>query len=256
MCRPSLSTGKARVQTSFKGELGPFRPRKLYEEVAKQIRDKILTKLNSGDKLPPERELAKMLSVSRSSVRDAVRSLELVGVVEPRSGAGTVVRQTSTDWVVNPVVNVLVRERQLLGDLLHFRKILEPPLAALAAKHASDKEIGQMEAIMRRQEKKVRRGEVAIQEDSQFHYAIAQASENAVVLKVLDALMDLLLEVRERSLQVEGRPQKSAAGHRRILRAIKRRDAAAAHRAMRRHIEDVEEIVLHKVWKKTASRVG
>ncbi|HYL12927.1 MAG TPA: FadR/GntR family transcriptional regulator [Terriglobales bacterium] len=227
-------------------DLGPIRKRKIYEQVARQIRDRVLNKLNPGDKLPPERELAERLGVSRSSVRDAIRSLELVGAVEPRSGAGTVVREMSADWIMSPVANVLVRKPQLLGDLLDFRKILEPPLAALAAKHASRKEIHEMEAILRRQEEKVRRGEVAIEEDSQFHYAIARASENTVVLKVLDALMDLLLEVRERSLQVEGRPQKSSAGHWRILRAIQRHDATAAHKAMRRHIEDVEEIVLNK----------
>jgi GntR family transcriptional repressor for pyruvate dehydrogenase complex len=75
---------------------------------------------------------------------------------------------------------------------------------------------------------------------------VALASGNSVVLKVLDIVMDLLRETRERSLQVEGRPQKSLAGHRRILAAIKRHDAEAAKSAMRRHIEDVEEIVLNK----------
>jgi GntR family transcriptional repressor for pyruvate dehydrogenase complex len=72
-----------------------------------------------------------------------------------------------------------------------------------------------------------------------------------VVLKVLDIIMDLLRDTRERSLQVEGRPQKSLAGHRRILAAIKRHDAEGAKSAMRRHIEDVEEIVLdHFLWKR------
>jgi len=85
-----------------------------------------------------------------------------------------------------------------------------------------------------------------VAEDAEFHYNVALASDNSVVLKVLDILMDLLRDTRERSLQVEGRPQKSLAGHRRILAAIKRRDAEAAKAAMRRHIEDVEEIVLNK----------
>ena len=120
----------------MKSDLGPIRKRKIYEQVARQIRDRVLKNLNPGDKLPPERELAERLGVSRSSVRDAIRSLELVGAVEPRSGAGTVVREMSTDWIMNPVANVLVQKPQLLGDLLDFRKILEPPLAALAAKHA------------------------------------------------------------------------------------------------------------------------
>ena len=87
-------------------------------------------------------------------------------------------------------------------------------------------------------------GELAIEEDSEFHYTIAMASGNSVVLKVLDLLMDLLRDTRERSLQSEGRPQRSLAGHRRVFAAIKRRDAEGAKAAMRRHIEDVEEIVL------------
>jgi len=87
---------------------------------------------------------------------------------------------------------------------------------------------------------------VTIAEDAEFHYSVALASGNGVVLKVIDILMELLRDTRERSLQVKGRSQKSLAGHRRILAAIRRRDAEAAKAAMRRHIEDVEEIVLNK----------
>jgi len=134
-----------------------------------------------------------------------------------------------------------------VSELLDFRKMLEPPLAARAAKHASAEEIAEMDEILNRQEKKVRDGDVAIEEDSEFHYSVAMASENTVILKVLDVIMDLLRETRERSLQVEGRPQKSLAGHRRIVAAIKRRDPEAAENAMRRHIQDVEEIVLNKL---------
>jgi len=125
--------------------------------------------------------------------------------------------------------------------------MIEPPLAARAATRASAEEIAYLEDILRRQKEKVRRGELAIEEDSEFHYAIATATKNSVVLKVLDVLMDLLRESRERSLQVEGRLQRSFAGHRRILGAIKRRDAAAAEAAMRRHLKEIEEIVLKKL---------
>jgi GntR family transcriptional repressor for pyruvate dehydrogenase complex len=103
-----------------------------------------------------------------------------------------------------------------------------------------------MEEILQRQAEKQSQGDAAVAEDAEFHYSIALASGNGVVLKVLDIIMDLLRDTRERSLQVEGRPQKSLAGHRRILAAIKRHDADAAKSAMRRHIEDVEEIVLDK----------
>jgi GntR family transcriptional repressor for pyruvate dehydrogenase complex len=233
------------MAASAKPEFEAIRRSKVYEEVAKQLERLILKKLQPGDKLPAERELAEMFGVSRSSIRDAIRSLELVGLVEPRQGAGTVVREVSAESLVNPLTTVLARQQ--ISELLDFRKMLEPPLAARAATHASVEEISEMEEILRRQDDKVRRGELAIEEDSEFHYNVAMASDNSVVLKVLDVLMDLLRETRERALQVEGRPQKSLAGHRRILMAIKRRDPAAAEDAMRRHIQDVEKIVLNKL---------
>ncbi|HTW57086.1 MAG TPA: FadR/GntR family transcriptional regulator [Terriglobales bacterium] len=223
------------------------RRNKVYEDVARQIERLILKKLRPGDKLPSERELAEVLSVSRSSIRDAIRSLELAGMVEPRQGAGTIVREVTASSVANPLANALKRKEELMSELLDFRRILEPPLAGRAATHASSEEISEMEDILNRQEQKLRKSESTITEDSEFHYAVAMASGNSVVLKVLDILMDLLRDTRERSLQVEGRPQKSLAGHRRILAAIRRHDAEAAKAAMRRHIEDVEEIVLHEV---------
>ena len=234
------------MATAVKSDFELIRRNKVYEEVAKQIERLILKKLNPGDKLPSERELAEMLKVSRSSIRDAIRSLELMGLVEPRQGAGTIVLETSVDGLANPFANALKRRQELVGEFLDFRKMLEPPLAARAAMHASAEEISEMEEILQRQAEKQSQGEPAVAEDTEFHYSVALASGNSVVLKVLDNLMDLLRDTRERSLQVEGRPQKSLTGHRRILAAIKRHDAEAAKAAMRRHLEDVEEIVLNK----------
>ena len=230
------------VQSGFES----IRRNKVYEEVARQLERMILKKLHPGDKLPSERELAETLGVSRSSIRDAIRSLELIGLVEPRQGSGTVVREISADTVMNPLTNVLRHKVELVTELIDFRKMLEPPLSARAATHATEDELAEMEEILHRQETKFRAGQLAIEEDSEFHYAIAMASGNSVVLKVLDVLMDLLRDTRERSLQTEGRPHKSLAGHRKILAAIKKRDAEAAKAAMRRHIEDVEEIVLNE----------
>ena len=232
--------------TSLRSEFEGIRRNKVYEEVALQLERLILKKLQPGDKLPSERELAEMLKVSRSSIRDAIRSLELMGLVEPRQGAGTVVCEVSAASLVSPLTGLLVRQQQHIAELLDFRKMLEPGLAARAATHASPEEIAEMENILSRQDEKLRRGEVAIDEDSEFHYSIAVASNNTVVLKLLDVLMDLLRDTRERSLQVKGRPQKSVTAHRRILAAIKRHDAEAANTAMRRHIEDIEEIVINE----------
>ena len=232
------------MPVTLKTDFETVRRDKVYEGVAKQIERLILKKLQPGDKLPSERELAETLGVSRSSIRDAIRSLELMGMVEPRQGAGTIVREISSESLVNPLANAIKRKEDLIGELLDFRKMLEPQLAARAATRASPDEIAEMEDILDRQDRKLRAGESAIAEDSEFHYAIALASGNSIVLKVLDTLMDLLRDSRERSLQEEGRPQKSLAGHRRILTAIKRRDIDGAKAAMRRHIENVEQIVL------------
>lgn len=224
-----------------------IRRNKVYEAVARRLETLILEKLKPGDKLPPERELAEMFSVSRSSIRDAIRSLELSGLVEPRQGMGTVVREVTADSLLGPLVNALKRRQELVGELLEVRKMIEPPLAARAAIHASEDEIKKMEDILRRQAEKMARDEMTIEEDSEFHYTIAMASRNSVILKVLDLLMDLLRETRERSLQLAGRPQKSLAGQRQVLAAIKKGNSAAAEAAMRRHIEDVERIVLNKL---------
>jgi GntR family transcriptional regulator, transcriptional repressor for pyruvate dehydrogenase complex len=235
-----------RVQAAAKPEFEAIRRNKVHEEVAKQLEELIHKSLRPGDKLPPERELVERLGVSRSSVRDAIRKLELMGLVEPRQGTGTVVRDVS-DAVVNPLASWIARKRQLVSELLDFRQMVEPPLAARAATNASAEQIAAMEDILRRHDEKVIGGHLAVKEDSEFHYSIATASGNSIVLKVLDVVMDMLRETRSRSLQTRGRPEKSLAGHRRIMSAIKRRDAAGAERAMRQHISDIEEIVLHKL---------
>jgi len=219
---------------------------KVYQEVARQLERRITEELKPGDLLPPERELVQMLGVSRGSVRDAIRSLELMGLLEPRQGIGTVVRDP-VSAPANPLTAALLERQRTVEELLDVRKMIEPPLAGRAALHASSNELDDMQQILVRQEAKVQRGELATDEDSEFHYAITLASDNRVVLKVVDVLMELLKKTRERSLQVEGRQQQSLAGHRRILAALKQGDAKAAEAAMRRHLEEIENIVLQKL---------
>lgn len=219
---------------------------KIYEAVAEQLQRHITDHLKPGDLLPPERELVKMFGVSRSSIRDAIRRLESLGLVEPRQGAGTVVREASAP-VTGPIANVLLQQRKMIRELLEMRELLEPLLARRAALLASPEQIQHMEDILRRQEEKLSRGELAIEEDSEFHYSIALAADNAVALKVVDVLMDLLKVTREQSLQVEGRKEKSCAGHKRILTALQQRQGKAAEAAMRRHLLEIRNMVLRKL---------
>jgi GntR family transcriptional repressor for pyruvate dehydrogenase complex len=231
-----------------RAEFEAIKKTKLYEKVAQQIQGLIRDGLlKPGDKLPPERELAETFQVSRSSLRDAIRTLEVMGLVEPRQGEGTIVCELSAESLVSPLSTMLLGKRELVGELLDMRLILEPPLAARAAAHVTPEELNYMEDVLARQKEKVDRGELAVEEDSEFHYTIASAAKNSVVLKVVDVFMDLLRESRARSLQVKGRLQKSFAGHRRILNAIRRHDAAEAELAMRRHIEEIEGIVLREI---------
>lgn len=255
-CRP-LTAGPGRGRVGMKNShqtnrgnpvppaaLEPIRRTRVYEQVVARLQRLILDgQLRPGDRLPTERELAEQLGVSRSSVRDAIRVLQLMGLVEPRQGEGTLVRDLNPDAVVHPLASLLVRSQSLLHDLLDVRKMIEPHLAARAARYATEEELARLRAIVQRQQARAQRGELAVEEDSEFHYTIATASRNQVILRILDVLMDLLRTSRERSLQVPGRLQRSLEGHRRILAAIQRRDPVAAEAAMRRHLEEIEEVL-------------
>jgi GntR family transcriptional repressor for pyruvate dehydrogenase complex len=219
---------------------------KVYQEVARQLERRITEDLKPGDLLPPERELVRTMGVSRDSVRNAIRTLELMGLLEPRQGIGTVVCSPRSE-PANSLTAALLEKRKMVAELIDVRKMIEPAMAGRAAQHISRDAIADMENILVRQKVKVLQGGLGIEEDSEFHYAIALASDNSVILKVVDVLMDLLRETRASSLQVEGRQEKSLAGHHRILSALKLGDAAAAESAMRRHLQEIENVVLKKL---------
>jgi len=220
---------------------------RVYTKVAEQLQNHIINELKPGDMLPPERELVRMFGVSRSSIRDAIRRLETVGLLEPRQGVGTVVKDVSADSLVASVTSVLLHKRKVIRELLDVRMLIEPALARRAAAHASAEQIAEMRAILEQQEQKVQKGELATDEDTKFHYTIAQAADNSVLLKLAHVLMDSLRELRERSLEMGGRQPKSLAAHRRVLEAIQQGDAVAAEAAMRRHLQEVEKLILQKL---------
>jgi GntR family transcriptional repressor for pyruvate dehydrogenase complex len=202
--------------------------------------------LRPGDKLPSERRIAERFGVGRSSVRDAIRILEARGMVKVRQGGGTVVQAFSSDALVSELAGTLVRKRALVQELMDVRTIIEPPLSARAAVHATPAQIEHLEEILRRQGRKVQRGERTVDEDTEFHSEIARAAGNRVMLSVLETLVGLLTETRRRVVQDQERFRSSLEGHRLVLRAIRRRDADGAEAAMRRHIRSVEAIILKR----------
>jgi GntR family transcriptional repressor for pyruvate dehydrogenase complex len=226
-------------------DIAPIKSTRIYEEIVRQVKAMIAEgRLKAGDRLPPERDLAEKFVVSRTSVREALRALESLGLVEIRAGEGTFVRGVSIDALVEPLALLMVSQREATGELFEARRLLEPPLAALAAARATPDEIHEMERILEEQAKEVASGRTGVTQDAQFHNAIGAAAHNRAITRITTAIMDLLTQSREESLNTPGRPTRSHQDHRRVLAAIVGRDAEAARRAMLEHIEAVEALVL------------
>lgn len=206
-------------------EIAPVRSTRVYEEIVRQVRAMIAEgRLRTGDRLPPERDLADRFVVSRTSVREALRTLESLGLVEIRPGEGAFVREA-------------------IGELFEARRLLEPGIAALAARRATPADLEGMTRIVEAQALEVASGGTGLAHDARFHAAIAAATHNQAIRRIAGAIMDLLAESHAESLRAPGRPARSHEDHRRVLEAISDRDAGAAERAMREHIDEVERLL-------------
>ena len=221
--------------------------KRAYEDVVKQIRTLIEKgKLKRGDQLPTERELSETFKVSRTTVREAIFSLEAVKLVERRQGNGTYVIASSEEALVQPLAASLFHEKDDLIDIFSLRKIIEPEIAQLASENATPEEIGELEDILKEQETERANAENSVRMDANFHHLLARMAKNRILERLLSALVDLLGKTRERYLQTEERKQKSLQGHRNILAAIQNGSGTAARQAMRRHLEDVEATLFQK----------
>ena len=235
----------ARRRTERGMDVEPVKSTRIYEEIVRQIRQMIAEgRLKSGDRLPPERDLAEKFVVSRTSVREALRTLESLGLVEIRPGEGTFVRRVSVESLVQPLAAVVASQREAIGELFEARRLLEPAIAALAAARATPEERYEMERILDEQAKEVASGGTGMAQDAQFHAAIGAAAHNRAITRIASAIIDLLAQSREESLNTPGRPDRSHQDHRRVLQAIARRDADGARTAMLDHLVAVEGLVL------------
>ena len=219
----------------------PVKKTRVYEEIVDKVKDMIEKgRLKSGEKLPGERELAEVFHVSRSSVREALRSLESQGFLASRQGDGTYIARQPVESLVNPLASVIFTEKDGQMELFEMRRLFEPHLAYLAAERATEEEIAMMEQALALQEEEIAKGETGTDVDKSFHYIMAKATKNKVLLRITDNIMDLLSETRDKYLQVEGRPEKSMERHRQVLNAIKARDRRLAEQLMREHLMEIE----------------
>ena len=240
-------TGAARARRPNAREaklIEPIRKTRIHEEIADRIRQLILDGTYPPERpLPSERVLAGRLGVSRGSVRDALRTLEVLGLLEPRHGQGTFPRELSVDRLVTPLASVLTNRRDLEGELMDVRRMFEPAVARVAAARINDVDLAGLRGILDAQRRKVRSKQSALVEDTAFHAALARATHNTVVVRIMETLNDLLTESRTRALKQTSRPERSLKGHEAVVDALTRHDGEGAASAMHAHIDEIAQIL-------------
>ncbi len=223
----------------------PIKKTRIYEEIVDEIKDLINQgRLKWGDQLPTERELSETFKVSRTCVREAFRILESQGFLESRPGNGTYVTSNAIDSLIQPLASFILKEKDYQLELFEMRRLLESQLAYLAAERATPENMIKMEKILRRQEEHIVNSETGSDSDSEFHHALAEATNNRILLHVMNTTMEFLAESRESYLLGEERAKKSLPHHKKIFSAIKKGDGELAAQAMHEHIEDVEKTLV------------
>ena len=220
------------------------RPIRLSESVAARLEAMIVSgELAPGRRLPPERELARLLGVSRGLVREAIHELALKGLVHRRQGRGTEVRGPYRSEFTSGIVGYLTQSERDVVELLDFREALEPPIAARAAERATSVDVRRLTRISADLEAEDDPAKAA-DLDAQFHHAIALATRNHVLVMLVETSLEVLNQTRRQNLQTPARLEMSRRAHRAILVAIEAGDPDAAGRAMTNHIREVAALVM------------
>ena len=212
------------------------------ERLSKTVADDLLARITRGeyrpgDQLPSEQQLMAQYGVGRNTVREAMQSLRTLGLVDirPRLGA-RVLGQAAPNSLANSAVSMLIGD-QTVGELYEVRLILEPAAAALAAKHRTDDDLLAMRRARTHYRVAYEMGTPVWEADIEFHQAIAEASGNAVLAKVLAPVSDLLNNARRATGTLPAAVDIALGQHDEIADAIEARAATRARRAMTRHIE-------------------
>jgi len=234
----------------------PLPHERAFEAIVKQVRETIYSgKLKPGDKLPTERDLAKMFNASRATVRSAVLNLEQSGLLKIKkgSGGGFFVRELDCKPVRDSLNDLLVLGKISVSDLTEARGILEPEAARLAAKRATPNNIEKMEQSILELQQRMSQGLPRRPADFNFHVCVAGGSKNPVIIIFLRVLTDLIFQTIGSYAVEPKRNEEIISQHKRILDAIRAKEPENAQafalehvRAMRALFEQYESDESHK----------
>lgn len=231
-------------------ELKPIKSRKIYEEIVQQIKELIANgSLKPGDRLLAERQLAERLKVSRVSVREALRTLEIMGFIETRTGGGSYVKESRTDEIVNCLAMFITAERDSLREVFEVRKIFETASARLAAQRATAADIARIQDYLEKMKNaySLEDSEKGMDFDLQFHFAIAEASHNRWLMRLLHTISDSYnktVSAARQQLHLSAKTAKKITEqHNKIFKAILDKDSELAEKHMLEHLQMAESSV-------------
>lgn len=218
--------------------------RTLSQAVSSAILDRIRAgEFSPGDRLPTEKAFMEEYGVGRNAVREAVQALVTLGLVDVRPGRGTTVLGIDSASALDPDVLSALLTAEAVGDLYAFRLLLEPEIARCAALRATDTDIAEIERRLEAFRLAYTEGAPVSRADDELHAAIASASHNPVYETVLQAISGLVANARRLTEKVPWATGRALTEHERVVAAIRARDAAAAERAMRQHIETAAKAI-------------
>ncbi len=224
-----------------------FSPLQKQQTVAEAISAEILDllrqkELRPGDKLPPERELAEMLGVSRPSLREALRALSMMKVIEIRQGDGTYVSALKPEELVEHLEFVFMLDDSTLLQLFEARKIIETGNVSLAAERITDEELAALRDCLDQSERAVDDPEAFILADIELHEIITRAARNPLLERFMASIGTLSRASRQKTTHMSGVTKTTVEHHRQIVAALEAHDPQEAGAAMLRHLEHVEQM--------------
>jgi len=195
----------------------------------------------AGDRLPSERTLSEQLKVSRTSVRDALRRLETMGLLESRPGLGTFVKEPVSGMLQATLIPHVLSDDAKLKKIFEVREIIEVEAATRAAERATPAQIEAIERWAEEVEVSIARNDSLRRSiaDVEFHRQVVIATDNEVLVDLVDSMASLLRQMRAGELNVPGAGPEVTAGHRAIVAAIAAHDPQAARQAMQNHLSNV-----------------